>query len=165
MSKRAYHHGDLRAALLAAGDAVLGDVGFKGFTMRECARRAGVSHAAPKHHFGDATGFLTALATIGFQRLTETLKEEMAGANNLHEEFAATTHAYLKFALRYPEHFRLMFRNDLLDDSSEDLLIASTETFAELTNVILRQRVLRTGRSGDRGSIPQPLVADGCRDR
>ena len=60
--KSAYHHGDLRTALLDAGDTVLAEHGLRGFTLRECARRAGVSHAAPKHHFSDVRGFLTAIA-------------------------------------------------------------------------------------------------------
>lgn len=135
-----YHHGDLREALLAAGDQVLAEHGFKGFTARECARRAGVSHAAPKHHFGSAGGFLTQIAARGFKRLTCTLRESLAGANNLDEEFAATTTAYLAFAEANPEHFRIMFRCDLVDEMDETLHKAAEETYTELTNVILRQR-------------------------
>jgi AcrR family transcriptional regulator len=138
--KSNYHHGSLRQALLDAGDGVLREQGLKGFTLRECARRAGVSHAAPKHHFGDVTGFLTEIAALGFTRLTAALGAEIAGATNLDEEFIATTRAYVGFAEEYPEHFRIMFRYDLLDDNAPTLRQAAVETFRLLTNVILRQR-------------------------
>ena len=68
-SKATYHHGDLKEALLTAAEAVLRDRGLQGFTLRECARRAGVSHAAPKHHFGDVRGVLTEIAARGFAQL------------------------------------------------------------------------------------------------
>src|SRR5687768_5541186 len=71
--RRAYHHGDLQAALIAAAEDVLAEKGVSGFSLREAARRAGVSPAAPAHHFKDARGLLTAVAARGFQRLTETL--------------------------------------------------------------------------------------------
>ncbi|NRB03591.1 MAG: TetR family transcriptional regulator, partial [Rhodobacteraceae bacterium] len=63
-----YHHGDLRAALIEAGLQELEATGTEAFSLRKVARRAGVSHAAPAHHFGDVTGLLTALAAEGFRR-------------------------------------------------------------------------------------------------
>lgn len=139
-SKQSYHHGSLKESLLKAGDSVLIEKGFRSFTLRECSRRAGVSHAAPKHHFGDVTGFLTELAAIGFDRLTKELKSSISKAKDLESEFIATTQAYSRFAEQYPEHFRIMFRDDLLDADSEILVLATRKTFTELTNVILRQR-------------------------
>jgi AcrR family transcriptional regulator len=67
-SKDSYHHGDLRAALIKAGEAVLAETGVTGFSLRAVAKRVGVSHSAPAHHFGDAKGLLDALATEGFRR-------------------------------------------------------------------------------------------------
>lgn len=64
-----YHHGALRDALLAAAESVLNESGLEGFTLRECARRAGVSHGAPAHHFGDARGLLSAFAAQSFDQL------------------------------------------------------------------------------------------------
>ncbi len=139
-SKATYHHGDLRRALLKAGESVLREHGLGKFTLRECARRAGVSHAAPKHHFGDVRGLLTELAAGGFERLTLLLRLQMATATNLNEEFAATNRAYLQFAMENTEHFRIMFRSDLVDETSPVLRAAATATFLELTNVIHRQR-------------------------
>ena len=136
-----YHHGDLKFALLRAGDEVLRERGLQGFTLRECARRAGVSHAAPKHHFADVTGFLTALAIRGFERLLATLREELAEAG-MHPDarMAATTRAYFRFADDWPEHFRIMFRSDLLNVDAEELLFAARSTYTEMTNVVLALR-------------------------
>jgi len=137
-----YHHGDLRSALLDAAEALLAERGLVGFTLRECARRAGVSHAAPAHHFGNVTGVLTALATRGFERLVEALRSGLAEQDGQAREGAmiATTRAYVGFARREPELFRLMFRREVLDPEDPALQAASEAAYAELTNVIRRQR-------------------------
>jgi AcrR family transcriptional regulator len=137
----AYHHGDLHEALLVAGQDVLRERGLQGFTLRECARRAGVSHAAPKHHFGNARGFLTEIAARGFNQLVTTLRSHLEEADDdLDAQFLATSTAYSEFAASYPEHFRIMFRSDLLDTDSKTLTSAARATFTILTNVIRRQR-------------------------
>ncbi len=136
-----YHHGDLRNALLDAADELLQSEGLQGFTLRACARIAGVSHAAPKHHFNDVRGLLGAVAERGFARLAATLQVELAAvAGDLDAEMFATAKAYVEFAQTWPEHFRIMFRSDLIPfdmGCPPDALLA---TFTELTNVILRQR-------------------------
>ncbi len=140
-AKAAYHHGDLKEALLTAGESVLRDRGLQGFTLRECARRAGVSHAAPKHHFGDVRGLLSQIAARGFTQLTRRLRAKLRSAgDDLDAQFLATADAYVGFAEAHPEHFRIMFRCDLVDPESLELLVAALETFTELTNVIRRQR-------------------------
>ena len=140
MSSR-YHHGDLRRALLGAADELLGQVGFQGFTLRACARLAGVSHAAPKHHFHDARGLLTAVAERGYARLVARLQSELAKhRGDLVAEMQATCTAYVGFATDYPEHFRIMFRSDLLEIDHTCPPDPVADTFIELTNVILRQR-------------------------
>lgn len=140
-TKPGYHHGDLKEALLAAAETVLHDRGLQGFTLRECARRAGVSHAAPKHHFGDVRGVLTEVAARGFDQLNRRLRAKLRAAGaDLDAQFAATAEAYVGFAQAHPEHFRIMFRSDLVDTCSASLMAAARETFTELTNVIRRQR-------------------------
>jgi AcrR family transcriptional regulator len=138
--KQTYHHGALKEGLVAAGEAVLADRGLQGFTLRECARRAGVSHAAPKHHFGDVRGLLTEIAARGFAQLTRRLRSKIRTAgDDLDAQFIATVDAYLGFAEAFPEHFRIMFRSDLVDVHAPNLIRAAQQTFIELTNVIHRQ--------------------------
>lgn len=142
MNKSAsYHHGDLRRALLEAADIVLKEQGLQGFTLRACARAAGVSHAAPKHHFGDARGLLTAVAERGFARLVDALVTEIEPVRgDLDAEMIATSSAYIRFAETNPEHFRIMFRTDLTNANPEQPAEPILRTFTELTNIILRQR-------------------------
>ena len=136
-----YHHGNLRLALLDAADIVLQAQGLQGFTLRACAREAGVSHAAPKHHFGDVRGLLTAVAERGFQRLVMALQRELEPVRgDLDAEMIATAKAYINFAEEHPEHFRIMFRTDLIDIDPMRPPSTVVATFTELTNVILRQR-------------------------
>ncbi len=136
-----YHHGDLPNALLDAAESLLADRGLPGFTLRGCAKIAGVSHSAPKHHFGDVRGLLTEVAARGYVRLNTRLVEEKALVGpEPQAQFLATSNAYINFARDFPEHFRIMFRSDLLDNNRENLREAALATFAEMTNTILSQR-------------------------
>ena len=130
MPARPYHHGDLRAALLLAADAELIESGIDGFTLRGCARRAGVSHSAPATFFRDVSAFLSELAAISFEELT--LGMQAAAAETAHpvDRMIAVGRAYALFALRKPAHFRLMWRNERLDKTSERLRAASAAAFA-----------------------------------
>lgn len=109
-----YHHGDLRRALLEAATDLLEEHGPEGVTLRATARRAGVSHAAPYHHFADKAHLIEALAIRGFEAFAEAL-ERAAGdpdANPL-ERLRATGVAYVRFAVERPALFRLMNRPEL----------------------------------------------------
>ena len=110
-AKGAYHHGALREALIEASEALLAERGTEGFSLREVARRSGVSPAAPAHHFGDVAGLLTAVATLAFDGLTAELR---AGVERGGDDPAARLReqgiGYVDFALRYPGRFGLMFR-------------------------------------------------------
>lgn len=101
-----YHHGDLRRTVLDAAVDAIGESGLDGWSLRELARRAGVSHAAPAHHFGDKAGLLTALAAEGFDLLADTLRE--AGP-----DFLEAGLAYVRFATEHPVHFGVMFQPKL----------------------------------------------------
>ncbi|MEM9621108.1 MAG: TetR/AcrR family transcriptional regulator [Pseudomonadota bacterium] len=139
--KATYHHGDLRNALLDAADELLQREGLQGFTLRACARLAQVSHAAPKHHFGDVNGLLRAVAERGYARLVEQLETHIeAVRGDLQEEMFATARGYVTFAEEYPEHFRIMFRSDLMSFDMSCPPESVAATFTALTNVILRQR-------------------------
>jgi AcrR family transcriptional regulator len=136
-ARAGYHHGDLREALLEAAEALLREDGVPGLTLRACARRAGVSHAAPKHHFADLSELLSAVAARGFDRLTAALVEaRQAAGDDPDRRFTAAAHTYVAFARENPAHFRLMFRSDALKTCSETLAGASARAFAELTDNI-----------------------------
>ena len=115
-----YHHGALRQALIDATEALLSEKGAEGFSLREVARRAGVSPAAPAHHFGDAAGLLTAVATLGFEGLTQALRAgDARGGGDARAALREQGVEYVRFALRHPGRFRLMFRSGKLRDDAE----------------------------------------------
>lgn len=120
VSRQSYHHGDLRRALLKAAAEAIAESGVTALSMRDLARRAGVSHAAPAHHFTDKAGLLTALATDGFERLGKALATSRLASNSL-LELGVT---YLRFALADRATFEVMFRTDLYHAADPDLLAA-----------------------------------------
>lgn len=124
-----YHHGDLAVALIETAEAVLTERGVEGFTLRECARRAGVSHAAPAHHFGDARGLLTAVATVGFERLTDAQRVARQQEPELNRLLVATGTAYVRFALTHPAQFQLMFHTAMVDKTNNQFAKAAGAAF------------------------------------
>jgi AcrR family transcriptional regulator len=125
-----YHHGDLRAALLAAAERELAENGVEGFTLRGCARRAGVSHAAPAHHFRDVRALLTEMATIGFERLSESMRAHAcADPPGSPGHIAVIGKGYVAFAADNPHLFRLIFRTGLLDADDARYKTAGTDAF------------------------------------
>ncbi len=135
--KSAYHHGDLATALLFAVDEIIREKGVGSVSLREAARRAGVSHSAPAHHFGDKEGLLAAFAEQGFGHLSEVMTTAMAGAADLPqlEQMSAIGKAYVKLAAEYPAHFDVMFRSGL--DKSK---YPSLHQTAEITFAFLHER-------------------------
>lgn len=112
--REAYHHGGLRDALIAATEVLIAERGAQGFSLREVARRSGVSPAAPAHHFGDAAGLLAAVARLAFDQLTAALKAgDARGGDNPLERLCEQGVGYVGFALSWPGRFALMFRVDL----------------------------------------------------
>ncbi|MFW3460100.1 TetR/AcrR family transcriptional regulator [Streptomyces microflavus] len=114
--ERTYHHGDLRRAILSAALDAIAAEGPAALSLRDLARRAGVSHAAPAHHFKDRAGLLTAVATEGYALFADAL----AGAPDLRERGVA----YVRFAATHPAHFQVMFQPDLYRADDPDLLSA-----------------------------------------
>ena len=109
-----YHHGELQEALIAASEAILAEQGAEGFTLREAARRAGVSPAAPSHHFGNAPGLLTEVAIRGYDALADALREAASGKQGPRDKLHAQGLAYVEFALKHPGRFQMMFANKRL---------------------------------------------------
>jgi AcrR family transcriptional regulator len=150
--RRGYHHGDLRAVLLQAGEAELAERGIEGFSLRGAAKRAGVSHAAPAHHFRDANGLLTALASEGFRRFVERqkLRQQVADKDALSQLVAAGM-GYIDFAMAHPALFRLMFSSDRPDYEAEELHLAAGVAYRQLVEDVARVR----GAAADQ-SEPHP---------
>jgi AcrR family transcriptional regulator len=134
----AYHHGDLRSALLMEAEAILEREGIQALTLRAAARAAGVSHAAPKNHFGDLTGLLSELAAVGFTRFSAAVTTAMAAAgSNARERRKAIGRAYVVFARNHPGLFILMFRGERLDADRPALREATDATREALRAAVL----------------------------
>ena len=120
MAKPTYHHGDLRRALLTAVEEAITENGVATLSMRDLARRAGVSHTAPTHHFRDKAGLLTAFAIEGFEQLAKALATSRLASNSI-VEMGVT---YIRFAVTRRAMFEVMFRTDLYHPRDPDLLAA-----------------------------------------
>jgi AcrR family transcriptional regulator len=131
-----YHHGALPQALLSAVGEVLAEGGADAFSLREVARRAGVSHAAPAHHFGDARGLLTAYATVSFAALAQALQVAAAARDEPIARLKALGAAYVGFALAHPARYQLMFRSARVDAQEPALREASQAAFAQLAQAV-----------------------------
>ncbi len=129
MRERSYHHGALRPVLLEVAEQMLERDGPDLLSLRAIARAAGVSHAAPAHHFGDLRGLLTALAAMGFRRFTEQLE---AAAATQEDRLRALGRAYVGFAREHSGLFLLMFRHGQLDRQDAALKTAAAASFAVL---------------------------------
>jgi len=147
-TRKAYHHGDLRAVLLQAGEAELAARGIEGFSLRGVAKRAGVSHAAPAHHFRDVNGLLTALAAEGFRRFLDAqrTRQKKAEGDPLSQLVAAGL-GYIDFAVAHPALFRLMFSSDRPDHDSEELGATSRAAYRQLVEDVARLRGTAPGQA------------------
>jgi len=131
-----YHHGDLHEALLQAAERVLERDGIAGLTLRAVAREAGVSHAAPTHHFGDLTGLLSELAAIGFRKFNAAMIAARASETHPLMKAMANAKAYVAYAQAHPGMYSLMFRNERLDMTRPSLHEAATASFQGLANSV-----------------------------
>lgn len=134
---KTYHHGDLREALVRAATELLEERGLSSFTLRECARRAGVSHAAPAHHFASAADLLAELAARGFERFVAALDDaadETEGTAMA--RLTAMGQAYVVFALANPAVYGLMFRGGANPLQSPRLKTAATAAWQQLSDAV-----------------------------
>lgn len=123
---RPYHHGNLKQSLLDAAVELIGSVGLQAFTLREVARRAGVSHNAPYRHFRDKDDLLNAVAADGFNRLTESMAAATLSGHTAIEKLRLSGQGYVDFALRFPRHFMVIF-----DAPAQIMHTAESETAGE----------------------------------
>ncbi|WP_319742200.1 TetR/AcrR family transcriptional regulator [Pigmentiphaga sp.] len=144
--------------MLDAAQSLLEERGLEGFTLRECARRAGVSHAAPAHHFGDVAGLLTAFAAAGFRRLSSLMRAYREAAPDLPEaQLRAVGLAYIDFAVGHRAQFQLMFRYDRLSPDHAELEQAGREAAGHLSETLAGALAAR-GLPGEGSDFDRRLV-------
>ena len=156
-AKTTYHHGDLRQALIDAALALITEAQNTGHvSLREVARRVGVSQAAPYRHFADKEALLAAVAEEGFQRLLAALQAGDTGdADDPVARLQASGVAYVKFAIAYPAHYRVMFSTFRVDHSVYPSLNGAAEkAFAVMVEAIVDGQAAGIIQSGH----PQQLA-------
>ena len=130
-----YHHSDLRQALVSSACQLLGKNGLSALSLREVARRSGVSQAAPYRHFPDKAALLAAVAAEGFRGLSRTMAESAEGIDARAERFRALGRGYVRFALDNPSMLRLMFGAELgVKCDHPELQQAAADAYAMLSN-------------------------------
>jgi AcrR family transcriptional regulator len=132
----AARHADLPATLRAATAELVAERGATGFSLREVARRAGVSHAAPAHHFGDSKGLLTAVATEGFATLNANFDAAVHDLTDPVERLTAMGKAYVGTAVTNRGHFGIMCNNELIDNADPEFAAVASGAYERLLGVI-----------------------------
>jgi AcrR family transcriptional regulator len=134
--RKPYHHKHLREALLLAALQLIAEVGPGNFTLREVARRAGVSHNAPYRHFRDKDELIAAVAGQGFRELNKTMLDAARLSTSAIDSLKRAGLAYVEFALRRPEHFTVMFDSQDRRRKSSDATEAGEQAFATLVTLV-----------------------------
>jgi AcrR family transcriptional regulator len=140
-----YHHGDLRRSLIDAALAMVSEEQDWTFSLREVARRAGVSHNAPYNHFADKRELLAAVAATGFAQLGERILAAISGIKNPKTALEKSALAYVGFGVENPAHYRLMFSSALVtakEGRPESVTVAGANTRAILAGIIRRGAVM-----------------------
>ena len=135
--KSTYHHGNLRQALMDGALVCIRDHGAEHLSLRALAREVGVSQAAPYRHFKDKVALLSALASDGFERLGNAMRQAFEAADNDPEKALREVGlTYIRFAMQHPETYRLMFGMKASDFNAKELDVSHSEGFCVLENVI-----------------------------
>ncbi len=131
--KKAHHHGNLRAALIEAGMELLQSGGPAALSIRKLAAKAGVSHAAPAHHFPNLKALRTALAIDGFKMFTQSMEDQLAKVDNdPRRRILAAGRGYLYFAKENAGLFNLIFGGTELETDNQELEEAAERAYGVL---------------------------------
>jgi AcrR family transcriptional regulator len=136
-AKRPYHRVNLKQSLLDAALALIAEVGPQVFTLREVARRAGVSHNAPYRHFRDKDDLLAAVAAQGFNQLTKSMQKAMAKGSTAAERLSLAGRGYVRFALEWPQHILVMFETPVMEEQRPEHFQAAERAFQTLLDAIV----------------------------
>lgn len=139
MKREAYHHGNLKRALVEEGIALLREEGLAALSLRAIAKRVGVSHTAPRNHFGSLRGLLTAIAAEGFRRHAAAMREGLPEGAAPGERMRAALEGYARFAETNPELYALMFDGDRVDMADPVLSEAGDASYAVLSGLAGRE--------------------------
>jgi AcrR family transcriptional regulator len=136
MAQKPHHHGNLRPALIKAGIELLATEGIDGMTLRKVAALAGVSHAAPAHHFAGKHGLTLAIAAFGFQTFSALMQEERyRNGAGPQDQLLGICAGYLRFAAEHDALFRLIFTSAIKENPDKELQAASLAAFQILVDV------------------------------
>jgi AcrR family transcriptional regulator len=149
----AYHHGDLRAALIAAARQILEEDGFTALSLRGAARVAGVSQTAPYHHFADKDALLASVATQGFEELARTMEARMRRTRGCIARLRAAGVGYVSFAVANPALFRLMFAGTTRRFSDNATLAAAGQHAYGILETALAEMLPASQRDGNDARI------------
>jgi AcrR family transcriptional regulator len=152
-----YHHGNLRRSLLDAALALVEESGPGALSLREIARRAGVSHAAPYRHFKSRESLIVALAEEGFRGLGEEMLALTAGEAEPLRRFRALGLAYVRYAVAHPGHFKVMFSSVLHEGAdTPELADAGAPTLQALIDTVAAGQAVGLVRAGDAQRLALP---------
>ena len=146
--KRSYHHGNLKTALVAAGIDILEGEGLSALSLRAIAARTGVSHTAPKNHFGSLRGLQTAIAAEGFRRHAAFMRAGVSEASGREDRLRAAMEGYVRFASEHKALFLLMFSAQHCEFSDPELRTAAAASYAVLADIA-------TGLEWDKADAPE----------
>lgn len=152
-----YHHGNLPEQLLTEAAAMAAEVGPARITLRELARRAGVSHSAPVHHFKTLRGLLTALAISGFESLTGALQ---AGEQDIYAMGAR----YVEWALAHPGHYAVMWQPALLDEVDSSLRASKDSAWEALSTTVAESSSARDAETAQADAYAAFSLVHGLAD-
>jgi AcrR family transcriptional regulator len=145
-----FHHGNLRQALIDGALLILGKEGAGAITLREVARRAGVTHAAPYRHFDGKEALLAAVAEEGFLQLKADIESVVPGPGDALDRLQRFGEAYIRFALKNPAHYRLMYGPEFAHRAAHPALqTASRDAFAMIVGAVRDSQAERVVRDGD----------------
>lgn len=155
MAKTTYHHGDLRQALIEGAIALITEQDVSSLSLREVARRVGVSHAAPYRHFEDKEALLAAVAEAGFRGLTQTLTDKIQPLQHPLRRLEASGVAYVEYARSHPSHYQVMFGTPRSErDKYPAKAAAAQQAFMVLANIIIEGQAAGVIKPGE----PQQLA-------
>jgi AcrR family transcriptional regulator len=156
-TERRYHHGDLRRTLIDAALRIVEKAGPGALSLRELARRAGVSHAAPYRHFASREALLGALAIEGFRGLGAEMQAGAGDERDPLRRFRALGLAYVRYAVAHPGHFKVMFSSDLHDaGETPELRAAGEPTLQALIECLAEAQAAGLVRAGDPTALAVP---------